>query len=181
MDYVGEEDTEAMLREMGISGDDDDDDISGDDDDIGEEIGRRRRKRGKLELRKVLGNSIKGRARAFPFLMTPSLAVADDTIGTLSGTADRRALLKALFVQANSVLGVQLHGVAVSDVNINGRNAVIGSGSIPAFMAFGEFGQNGNLWSFGVIEQGGIASVSVVNRAGATVDVTAGFRGLTTD
>lgn len=164
--YIGDAELEGMMREMGISG----------DDEVGAGlIGAVARKvQQKLQQRMVVPNSVEGRPRGFPLLMANIQGLADAAASTITGTADRRALLRYLYVEACSVAGALLRGVTVTSITINGRNAVIGSGGIPAHTAFGEF-QPPTAWSFGVIEQGGAAIIGFLNNAGAAVDIYSGF------
>lgn len=194
-EYIGDEDVDAILRELDISGigdeyiGDDDDDDEGDDDDG--EIGRRgrRRKRARRMMRRLMRRRIaplsrEGRPRQFPLLCTRSEGLADATAATLTGTADRRAVLQALFIDGNSALGVRLFGFSLTGLTINGRNAVIGTGFLPISVAFGDFAQSAEgdgQWYLGVIEQGGTANIELLNNSGAAADVYAGFRAETTD
>jgi hypothetical protein len=100
--------------------------------------------------------------------------LADAAAGTITGTADRRSMLRFLFVEANSAAGALLRGVTVTSCVVSGRNAVVGSGGIPAHTAFGEY-QPPPQWNFGVIESGNTAVIGLTNNAGAAVDVYAGF------
>lgn len=168
--YVGDSEVEEMMRQMGVMGD-----LSSDDSVGATAIGAVVKKlASKLASRVVVPNSAEGRPRGFPLLMGNLQGLADAATSTITGQADRRALLRFLFIEANSAAGALLRGVTLTACTINGRNAVIGSGGIPAHTAFGEF-QPPPTWSFGVIEQGGSAIISVLNNAGAAVDVYAGF------
>lgn len=139
--------------------------------------------------RLIRGNARRGRPRQLAFLMGTSIALADGASATLTGTADRRALLGALFIEANVRDGMpaasrRLYGIHVTGITINGRNARIATGSIPANLAFGEFAQRAGAdggWSLGVVEQGGDARVALTNDSGAAGDVYAGFRARTVD
>jgi hypothetical protein len=155
--FIGDAELDGILREMGISGD---------------EIGKAK---ARLATRSILPNPSDGRARGFPLLMNNLQTLTDTSAGSLTGNADRRASLRFLYLEACSVAGASLRGVTVTAITINGRNAVVGAGGIPAFAAFGSGGRPPPNWGFGVVEQGGAAIVSVLNNAGASVDVYAGF------
>lgn len=186
---IGAEDVEEILSDLGISGSDD-------AEAVGEVIGAVARRlarkgggragsgllnlRSALPTRTVVPNSSSGRPRGFPFLMSRLDGVADAATGTMTGTADRRAMLRFLIIEANSAAGARLLGVTVTAITVNGRNAVVGSGHCPAFSAFGEFTPPTE-WDFGVVDQGGTATVGVTNNAGAAVDVSCVFTGETTD
>lgn len=184
---VGADEVEEILQEYGISGD---------DEDIGELVGelvgarrrrgRRRKRRGRrsVRTRRIVGLSVKGRPRQFPLLFTRSVGVADAAAATLVGTADRRSLLRSLFIEGNSAAGVRVFGVSVTQITINGRNCQVGTGFLPASLAFGEFAQvagDDDAWSLGILDQGGNANVTVQNDSGAAADLYVGGRAETTD
>jgi len=181
-EYVGEDEVEALLAEMGIAGFDDDDD---DDDEVGaRRKKKKKKKRMKLPLRRIAALSAQGRPRQFPLLGTRGLAVADAADAELSATANRRALIQAMYVELNDAAGAAVLGGSLTALLINGRNAVIGSGFIPVSRAFGDFAQaagDDQFWSLGVIEQGGSAVVTIQNDSGAAADIYVGYRCETTD
>ena len=116
--------------------------------------------------------------------MSRGVAIADAAAATLTGTCDRRSVLSALYVSGNTALGVTADGIHVTGITVNGRNAVVGAGSIPAQLAFGAFAQvaeGDDQWSLGVCDQGGAALIAITNDSGAAADLYAGFRALTTD
>jgi hypothetical protein len=168
---------EEMLEDLGISGE--------------EELGRRFKRRMRRTMKKwskVSRRRIRGvggtLSRQLPFLMSVGSGIADGAATTLSGTCDRRSVLSALYVEGNSALGVRVSGVHVTGLTVNGRNAVVGAGSIPSRMAFGDFAQaadGDDQWQLGVIDQGGTASLDLTNDSGAVADLYSGFRALTTD
>jgi len=185
---------EEMLEDLGIEGEE------------AEEIGRRarrgrRRGRGRSRsrgrsrgrrVRRKWGRVAKRRirgvggdlSRQLPFLMSRGVGIADGTGTTLTGTCDRRSVLSALYVSGNTALGVAADGIHVTGITVNGRNAVVGAGSVPAALAFGAFAQvaeGDDQWSLGVCDQGGAALIAVTNDSGAAADLYAGFRALTTD
>jgi hypothetical protein len=164
--YIGEDELESVMAGMGISG------LS----EIGaDEIGAAvKAVAGKLAKRKIVPMSSEGRPRGFPFLMANLQGLADAGSSTISGTADRRSLLRYLFVEANSAAGALLRGVTVTSCTVSGRNSVVGTGGIPAHTAFGEY-QPPPSWNFGVIESGNTAVIGILNNAGAAVDVYSGF------
>lgn len=171
MQYVGNAEVEEILAGMGIAGE-------------SELIGVVKEAAAKmLEKRMVAPLSAMGRPRQFPFMMSRSEALADSAAATLTGTADRRAVLCALFVFANDATATLVGGVAVTGISVNGRNCVIGAGFVPAeiFGAFAQSAAQNAQWQLGVIEQGGAANVTVLNESGAAADVYAGFRAETTD
>lgn len=188
-DLVGMDEVEELLEELDIAGVD----ISGiDDEDLIGAVRRarrrggiaRRRAGGKLAMRKVVGLSQEGRPRQFPIMMTRQIGLADATAANISGTADRRGLCQGLFIEGNSAAGVRVYGIYVTAINVNGRNCVIGSGFVPATVAFGEFAQSAGgagQWEFGVVDQGGQAIVTVQNDSGAAADCSGTFRCETTD
>ena len=189
MDVIGADELDEVLSTLGISGDDDDDGIQGVDADttVGELIGRARRskgKRSKVPHRQIVGMSAEGRPRQFPFLLSRSVALADAGSATLTGTADRRSLLTSLFLEANDAAGVAVLGLSLIGCRVNGRNAIVGNGFIPAGIAFGAFAQNAppyGVWNFGVIDSGNVAEVQIQNDSGAAADVYGGFRAECTD
>jgi len=179
---------EEMLEDLGIEGEE------------AEEIGRRARRgrrrrgrgRGRARVRRKWGRVAKRRirgvggdlSRQLPFLMSRGVGIADGTGTTLTGTCDRRSVLSALYVSGNTALGVSADGIHVTGITVNGRNAVVGAGSVPAQLAFGAFAQvaeGDDQWSLGVCDQGGAALIAVTNDSGAAADLYAGFRALTTD
>lgn len=134
--------------------------------------------------RRVLGLSTAGRPRQFPILMSRQVALADAGAANISGTADRRGLCQGLFIEGNSAAGVRVYGISVTAISVNGRNCVIGSGYAPATVCFGDMAQsaaNDAQWSFGVVDQGGQAIVTVQNDSGAAADCYGTFRVETTD
>ena len=185
MHSIGADELEDMMSALGIHGADDHD-VG----DIGDIVGafKRLQAKGKmgggLPKRNIVANSVDGRARQFPLLMSRSVALADGAAAVLTGTANRRALLTSLFIMANSAAGAPLLGVLLTAMLINGRNAVIGTGFAPVGLMFGDFAQStadSGSWRLGVIDQGGTADLSIQNEAGAAIDLYAGFRAETTD
>ncbi len=167
--YIGEEEMENLMAGLGIGAEQ----LIGQDDAlIGAAV--KRAAANKLMMRKVVPNSAEGRPRGFPFLMANLQGLADAASSTISGTADRRSLLRYLFVEACSVAGALLRGVTVTAATVSGRNSVVGTGGIPAHTAFGEY-QPPPSWNFGVIESGNTGVIGILNNAGAAVDVYSGF------
>lgn len=181
--FVGADELEALLAEEGISGDDDDDGDDGVDgigDVIGDLIGRGvPKKKVKKLMRTILRRDGKGIARDFPFLMSASVALADNGQATLTGTANRDCVLRELYVEFNDAAGARVFGGLVTSVLVGGRNATVGAGFVPAGLLFGEFGQTSpkaGRWNFGQLTAGNTAIVGVTNASGAAADVYAGFR-----
>lgn len=180
-DLVGMDEVEELLEELDIAGVD----VS----DIGAEdlvgaVRRARRRSPRLASRKVIGLANEGRPRQFPIMMTRQVGLADAAAANITGTADRRGLCQGLFIEGNSAAGVRVYGIYVTAINVNGRNCVIGSGFVPATVAFGEFAQSAGgaaQWEFGVVDQGGQAIVTLQNDSGAAADCSGTFRCQTTD
>lgn len=167
-EYIGDE-IDDVLADMGISGE--------------SEIGRKSRKKLRALYRKFggLGGS---RARNFPFLFSRSVALADAGSADLTGTADREGMAQALFLAANDAAAASVAGANLTNLRVNGRNAVVGTGFAPVFEMFGQFAQSASKdaqWFLGLLKNGGTIVATVQNDSGAAADVYGGARMLTTD
>lgn len=168
LDVIGADEMEEIMTELGIQG----------DEVVGAKKARQLAQR--VAQRFIVPNSAQGRGRQFPFGFTPA-TVADTAAGTLTGTPDRRSVLRALHVQANSVLGVLLYGLSVTTITVQGRNARVGSGSIPDFALRTWALTPMHALNIGVCESNATVSVGVLNECGATVDCYGSCLAETTD
>lgn len=173
-DMIGADELEEMLAEYGIEG----------DELVGAVRRRGRRRSRRLSDRTVIPTSNRGRPRNFPFGLTEGQAIADNATATLTGTADRPCLVTSFFAELNDAAGAIVAGGLLTTITVNGRNARIGTGSLPVRSALGDFAQvssaNGQ-WDLGVMANGGALSIGLLNRSGAAADVYGGFRALATD
>ena len=165
-DYIGADDVSRLMADLGIHGDE----ISG---------------KHRVPHSQVVPNSNVGRARTFPMLLTSGgTSLATTVSGTLTGTADRDAVLRKLFLfcslettYANAAAGTATSYtdnkalVFCTGISVGGRNAVIGSGS-SAIRGY----DRDSLWMphLGVLASGNPVIVSL-NNASAVTQIVSGF------
>jgi hypothetical protein len=176
---VGSDELEEIMAEFGIEGD---------DDEVGADPAEKLRAglqraagRGALPRRRIVTNAQSGRPRQLPLMFTRSIALADAGTDTLTATADRASLVRALHLQANSGAGVLLYGASCTSLQVSGRNARVGSGFCADFALRTWALQPMHGLSLGIVSEQGTVTVGVINDCGAAADVSAGALAETTD